>query len=141
MNASKTYYPSKEDIENNTFSGFKTSVKKVGEGNGWTQIYAPSNVNKELLKINPDTNQTYLEDLRQELSENRYAQEVMAEFGEEELGVYQKKYIQYAIDEGIRLKFSYITKWSKEDRKKYLQRTQGQCIRILGIDWDKVNDC
>jgi replicative DNA helicase len=61
----------------------------------------------------------------------------MAEFGEEEMGVYQKKYIQEAIAEGERLKYKYITKWSKEDREAYLKRTQGQCIRILGVDWDK----
>ena len=97
------------------------------------EIYAPSNVNKELLKINPDTSQTYLEDIREELSEMRYAQEVMAEFGEEELGVYQKKFIQAAIDEGIRTKFQYITKWDDEERKTYRKRTHGQCIRTLGV--------
>lgn len=135
--ASKKYFPTQEDIKNNKFSGYQIEEKPIGEGNGWTEIYAPSNVNKELLKMNPDTLQTYLEDIRDELSEMRYVQEVMAEFGEEELGVYQKKYIQAAIDEGLRLKYRYITKWSKEDREAYLKRTQGQCIRILGVDWDK----
>jgi ABC-type branched-subunit amino acid transport system ATPase component len=56
---------------------------QIGEGNGWTEVYSPSNVNKELLKINPDTQQTYLEDIHDELSEMRYEQEVMANFGEE----------------------------------------------------------
>ena len=135
--ASKKYYPTQDDIKNNRFTGYKIDEKAVGEGNGWTEIYAPSNVNKELLKINPDTLQTYLEDIRDELSEMRYVQEVMAEFGEEELGVYQKKYIYEAIKEGERLNYKYITKWSKEDREAYLKRTQGQCIRILGVDWDK----
>lgn len=135
--ASKKYYPSKEDIKNNRFSGYQIDEKKIGEGNGWTEIYAPSNVNKELLKINPDTLQTYLEDIRDELSEMRYVQEVMAEFGEEEMGVYQKKYIQQAIAEGERLKYRYITNWPKAEREAYLKRTQGQCIRLLGIDWDK----
>ena len=136
-NASKKYYPSKDDIKNNRFTGYHIDEKEAGEGNGWTEIYAPSNVNKELLKINPDTMQTYLEDIREELSEMRYTQEVMAEFGEEELGVYQKQYIYQAVEEGERLGYRYITKWSKEDRESYLKRTQGQCIRILGIDWDK----
>ena len=135
--ASKKYFPTQDDIKNNRFTGYMIDEKAVGEGNGWTEIYAPSNVNKELLKINPDTLQTYLEDIRDELSEMRYVQEVMAEFGEEELGVYQKKYIYEAIKEGERLKYRYITKWSKEDREAYLKRTQGQCIRILGVDWDK----
>ena len=137
IGASKKYYPTQDDIKNNRFTGYKIDEKAVGEGNGWTEIYAPSNVNKELLKINPDTLQTYLEDIRDELSEMRYVQEVMAEFGEEELGVYQKKYIYEAIKEGERLDYRYITKWSKQDREAYLKRTQGQCIRILGVDWDK----
>lgn len=137
IGASKKYYPTQDDIKNNRFTGYKIDEKAVGEGNGWTEIYAPSNVNKELLKTNPDTLQTYLEDIRDELSEMRYVQEVMAEFGEEELGVYQKKYIYEAIKEGERLGYRYITKWSKQDREAYLKRTQGQCIRILGVDWDK----
>lgn len=137
IGASKKYYPTQDDIKDNRFTGYKIDEKAVGEGNGWTEIYAPSNVNKELLKINPDTLQTYLEDIRDELSEMRYVQEVMAEFGEEELGVYQKKYIYEAIKEGERLGYRYITKWSKQDREAYLKRTQGQCIRILGVDWDK----
>ena len=135
--ASKKYYPPARDIADNVFNGYKIDEKAVGEGNGWTEIYAPSNVNKELLKMNPDTLQTYLQDIRDELSEIRYAQEVMAEFGEEEMGVYQKQYIQAAIAEGERLKFQYITKWPKEAREAYLNATQGQCIRTLGIDWDK----
>lgn len=139
VNASKTYKPSQEDIKNNTFSGYIVETKEIGEGNGWTEIYAPSNVNKELLKINPDTEQTYLEDIRDELSEMRYVQEVMAEFGEEEMGVYQKRFITEAIAEGSRTKFKYITKWAKEDRKSYLTRTHGQNIRILGVDWDKYS--
>lgn len=139
INASKRYYPTKDDIENNRFSGYEIKEKEIGEGNGWTEIYAPSNVNKELLKINPDTQQTYLEDIKDELSDMRYTQEVMAEFGEEEMGVYQKRFIEAAIAEGNRLKYRYITKWSKEDRKSYLSRTHGQNIRILGVDWDKYS--
>lgn len=137
QDASKKYSVTESDKKNNTFSGFEVKERKVGEGNGWTEIYAPSNVNKELLKINPDTQQTYLEDIRDELSEMRYAQEVLAEFGEEELGVYQKQFIQLAIDEGKRIGHQYITKWPADKREEYLKRTQGQNIRLLGIDWDK----
>lgn len=138
---SKLYEPLKKDIEENNFTEYQITEKKPGEGNGWTQIYAPSNVNKELLKINPDTLQTYLEDIQEELSEMRYVQEVMAQFGEEELGVYQKRFIQEAILEGERINHTYITKWKKEDRKEYLRRTKGRCIRTLGIDWDKYGAC
>lgn len=137
INASRRYSPSKDDIKNNTFSGYNMEQKEVGDGNGWTEVYAPSNVNRELLKVNPDTEQTYLEDIHDELSEMRYVQEVMAEFGEEEMGVYQKQFVKAALDEGVRTKYRYITRWPKEDRESYLQRTQGQCVRILGVDWDK----
>ena len=137
QDASKKYHVTEYDKQNNTFTGYEVKEKKVGDGNGWTEIYAPSNVNKELLKINPDTNQTYLEDIRDELSEMRYAQEVLAEFGEEELGVYQKQFIQLAIDEGKRIGHTYITKWPADKREEYLKKTQGQNIRLLGIDWDK----
>ena len=137
--ASKKYFPTQDDIKNNRFSGYEITATEIGEGNGCTEIYAPSNVNKELLKINPDTQQTYLEDIKDELSDMRYTQEVMAEFGEEEMGVYQKRFIEAAVSEGERLKFRYITKWAKEDRQSYLSRTQGQNIRILGVDWDKYS--
>ena len=137
QDASKKYFVTEKDKKDNTFSGFQITERKLGEGNGWTEIYAPSNVNKELLKINPDTQQTYLEDIREELSEMRYAQEVLAEFGEEELGVYQKQFIQLAIDEGKRINHKYITKWPADKREEYLKRTQGLNIRLLGIDWDK----
>lgn len=136
--ASKKYSPTKKDIKNNTFSGYVTSEVPQGEGNGWTEIYAPSNVNKELLKINPDTEQTYLEDIHDELSEMRYEQEVMANFGEEEMGVYQKRFIQYAINEGKRTGFKYITKWNAEDRKAYLKRTHGMCYRFLGVNFKPI---
>lgn len=136
--ASKRYSPTRKDIELNQFTGYEIEEKAPGDGNGWTEIYAPSNVNKELLKMNPDTLQTYLEDIREELSEMRYIQEVMGEFGEEEMGVYQKKYINEAIEEGRRTKHEYITKWPKEEREAYLKKTQGQNIRVLGVDWDKM---
>ena len=44
--ASKKYFPTQDDIKNNRFTGYMTEEKAVGEGNGWTEIYAPSNVNK-----------------------------------------------------------------------------------------------
>src|SRR5690606_25275812 len=75
--------------------------------NGWRQIYAPSTVNKELLKINPDTGKTYLDELKEELTELRFIQEVMAEFGEEQAGVYHKKHIDAAIQLGKDLGITY----------------------------------
>ena len=135
--ASKEYRPSEEDIKNNRFTGYQIKTREGKLGNGWVQIYAPSNVNKEVLKINPDTGQTYLEDMREEYSDMTFAQEVMAEFGEENVGVYQKKFIEAAKNEGIRADHKYITKWNADDKINYLRRTQGHNIRCLGVDWDK----
>lgn len=135
--ASKKYFPSEEDIKNNEFHGYLTKTVPGKEGNGWTEIYAPSNVNKEVLKINPETGQTYLQDMKDQYSQMVYAQEVMAEFGEENVGVYQKKFIEMAIQEGIRTNHQYITKWDAESRLEYLRATQGRNIRCLGVDWDK----
>lgn len=136
-NASKSYSVKQEDIDNFEFSEYIVTEKPAKEGNGWTEVYAPSVVNKELLKINPDTEQTYLQDIKDELSEMRYDQEVMANFGEELAGVYQKKYLEMAIAEGNRIgHVSYITDWSKEDRDRYLHEHPSN-LRYLGVDWDK----
>lgn len=101
---------------------------KMREGNGWTTIHAPSTVNPELLKVNPDTGLTYIEELRLDLTEMRFIQEVMAEFGESISGVFLKKHIDIAISHGERLKLDYAKK--KGDRVK-------KGPRILGVDWDK----
>lgn len=139
MGASRKYHVKQSDIDAFDFTEYNVIEAKKGEGNGWVEVYAPSIVNRELLKINPDTQQTYLQDIRDELSELRYEQEVMAMFGEEEMGVYQKKYIQMALDEGERLHHNvYITEWPKDKRRAYLE-SRPSCIRTLGIDWDKYS--
>lgn len=99
---------------------------KMREGNGWTTIHAPSTVNPELLKVNPDTGLTYIEELRLDLTEMRFIQEVMAEFGESISGVFLKKHIDAAVDLGRKLRVEYRTK--DFDRNG---------PRILGVDWDK----
>lgn len=132
--ASKKFYPSKDDIDNFKFTGFLESNSE--DGNGWVEVYAPSIVNKALLKINKDTNQTYLQDLKDELSEMRFVQEVLAEFGEEEMGVYQNKYIEQAIAEGKRINHRYTTDFTNEELRDYLNKARSG-PRILGIDWDK----
>lgn len=134
--ASRKYKPKEEDINNYTFTNY--IYEEYGkEGNGWTEIYAPSVVNKELLKINPDTEQTYLKDIKDELSELRYDQEVMAEFGDEELGVYQKKFIHKAIEEGKRINHTYLTKRDGIAYNEWLRHRHEKVV-ILGVDWDKV---
>lgn len=134
VNASRRYYPSKEDIEEFKFSDYLTDTNE--KGNGWCEIYAPSIVNKELLKINNDTKRTYLEDLQHELTEMRFVQEVMAEFGEEEMGVYQRKYIECAIEEGKRINYQYMDKLSREEIENYVNKTKFN-MKMLGCDWDK----
>ena len=134
--ASHKYFPSRDDIDNFKFSGFLEEHNK--EGNGWVEVYAPSIVNKALLKINKDTDQSYLQDLKDELSEMRFVQEVLAEFGEEELGVYQKRFIDKAIAEGERIKYKYITDYSEKEIEEYLLKNKTN-IRILGVDWDKYS--
>lgn len=132
--ASHRYFPSQDDIDGFKFSGYLQEDSK--EGNGWVEVYAPSIVNRELLKVNPDTEITYLEELKDELSEMRYLQEVMAEFGEEEMGVYQKKYIEKAIAEGKRIGYKYTTDFTDDELVTYLSRNRSG-PRVLGVDWDK----
>lgn len=96
--------------------------------NGWTQYYAPSFVNKKLQEINPDTGQSYIDDLKDEFPEYRYAQEVMAEFGEELAGVYQKRFIDNAVQLGNQYKVGYA----------HMKPRPKRGPRILGVDWDKV---
>lgn len=96
--------------------------------NGWREVYAPSTVNPEILKVNTDTGKTYLEELKEELTEIRYIQEVMAEFGEEEAGVYQKKHVDQAVELGKKLDIIY-----QQGESRVAKRGP----RILGVDWDK----
>lgn len=138
--SSKSYKPDPKDIKNFEFNGYIVTNSidtRKEKGNGWTEIYAPSIVNKELLKINPVTEQTYLQDIKDELSELRYDQEVMAEFGDEELGVYQKKYLQQAVQNGIDAGHKYVNKLPANEFADFIAN-RGNNIRLLGVDWDKV---
>lgn len=101
------------------------TLKHNKEGNGWAHVHAPSTVNPELMKTNPDTGKTYLDELKATLTDMRYIQEVLAEFGESEMGVYQKQYIDRAIELGKTINLSY----EETDYKK-------RGPRILGVDWD-----
>lgn len=105
------------------------------QGNGWTHIYAPSTVNRKLHEVNPDTGMTGLEELREEFTEMKYLQEVMAEFGESETGVYQKKYVDLAVQLGRQLNIVYAGDY----RGVHLQDFPRMGPRILGVDWDKKN--
>ena len=136
--ATRRFAPKQEDIDNYTFSEYViTDSRDHGEtGNGWTEIYAPSIVNEELLKINPVTEQTYLQDIKDELSELRYEQEVMANFGDEEMGVYQRKYIELAVQQGVDIGHKYLDLNSKAEIMEFNRNKNG--VLLLGIDYDKV---
>lgn len=102
----------------------------TGKVKGWAHFHKPSTVNKRLMKVNPDTGQTYMDDLKDELTDLRYLQEVMAEFGEEQSGVYAKRYIDLAIELGRHLEIKYYTV------NNPLPKSMNP--RILGVDWDIV---
>lgn len=137
--SSKSYKPNPDDIKNFEFHGYNTSYSldtREEKGNGWTEVYAPSIVNKELLKFNPVTDKTYLEDIKDELSELRYDQEVMAEFGDEEMGVYQKRFLQLALQSGIDSGHRYVDLNDREAIEEIKRNRTGPIV--LGVDWDKV---
>lgn len=98
--------------------------------NGWRHFHMPSIVNKKLLEVNPDTGQSYLADLRDELPEARFLQEVMAEFGEELQGVFQKRFLDVAVSKGKARNLKYADEHVPLP-KPYMG------IRVLGVDWDK----
>lgn len=137
--SSKSYKPNEQDIKNFEFNGYEVTTSlqtREEKGNGWTEIYSPSVVNKELLKINPITEQTYLQDIKDQLSELRYDQEVMAEFGDEEMGVYQKKFIHAAVKSGAESKHRYVDINDTDAIAEILRDRTGPIV--LGVDWDAV---
>jgi len=137
VNATYKYKPNKEDIANFKFTGYEKETNKKS-GNGWTQIYSPSVVNDKLLKVNPETDKTYLEDLKDELTEIRFLQEVMAEFGEEIQGVYRNVDIDWVIQESERIDYQYIDNLPISKQMEILDSNRYSPM-VLGIDWDKYN--
>lgn len=146
VGATKTYSYDDEATEKNGRVSYKKSIKpfkmnsdgtyklnkagqKMRDGNGWTTVHAPSTVNPELLKVNPDTGLTYMEELQLDLTEMRFVQEVMAEFGESISGVFLKKHIDQAVELGREMKIDYVTRREERPRRKG--------PRIMGVDWDK----
>ena len=65
--------------------------------------------------------------LKEELTEVRFVQEVMAEFGEEARGVYLKTHLDKAVELGQLLNIEY-------QHTNFPRRGP----RILGVDWDKM---
>lgn len=131
--SSVSYTVSDDDVKNFEFNGF---IKKTKEkGNGWTEIFAPSLVNKTILEINPETNQTYLEDIRDSLTAIRFEQEVMAEFGDMEMGVYKKVLLDLAYEFGSKIRTKYWDDYKKDERKEFFDNRHTK-ILLAAIDWD-----
>lgn len=111
---------------------------KNPNGNGWTEFFAPSTVNKKVFELNPDTGLRYIDEFRNELTEERFEQEVMAGFGEEAGGVFLKRYIDKAKDNGRKLGISkYYDELTPEEQLEWRQKNAFN-KKIIGVDWDKV---
>lgn len=102
------------------------------ENLGWTHIHRTSLVSPQIHDINPDNKLglTYLEELKQQLTELEFLHEVMAEFAENQKSLFQKRFLDIAIKKGRDLKWTYY------DRTKEIPLKRGP--RILGCDWDKA---
>jgi replicative DNA helicase len=80
---------------------------------GWHEFYYPT-------MVNPEWSPKMEEELRKIYSEQGYIHEVLAEFGDETIGVFKKEFIDRA-----RKPYHYITQPTK------------RAIRSIGVDWDK----
>jgi hypothetical protein len=80
---------------------------------GWTEFYYPS-------MVNPEWDETMEKELRAMFStEVAWQHEVLAEFGEETIGVFKKEFID-------RAKADY----------RYIKSSTNKNIRVAGVDWD-----
>jgi replicative DNA helicase len=86
------------------------------EDSGWTEFYYPT-------MVNPEWNDAMEKELRSMFSEQGYIHEVLAEFGDETIGVFKKEYIDRA-----RAQYNYIN------------MPNHKALRIVGVDWDKYGD-
>jgi len=102
------------------------------ENIGWAHIHRSSLVSKENHMVNPDNKQglTYLEELKQQLTEIEFMHEVMAEFGESQKGLFQKRFIDEAINKGRSIGWRYRRIGGVPPKKRG--------PRILGVDWDRA---
>jgi hypothetical protein len=100
---------------------------------GWTHSHVPSTVNKTLYDINPENKMglTYMEEMEMQMTQLEFLQEVMAEFGDNQRSLFQKRFLDQAIALGKEkdLKYDDVTK------EKPIKRGP----RILGVDWDRAS--
>lgn len=60
----------------------------------------------------------------------------MANFGDQERGVYQKRFIQAAVEEGRLCKHKYIDLTSEEEIKAFNRMQKGPVV--MAVDFDKI---
>ena len=97
-------------------------VKKVRKnGNGWVQFHFPS-------MVLPSWDEKLEAEMRSLFTEEGYIREVLAEFGEQEGGVYNNDYIEIAKNTGYTYK-------DMKGRDLPIDNP-----RIIGVDWDKATN-
>ncbi len=92
----------------------------------WSEHHYPSSINPEWQKVDPETGKTVEEMLRGELTEQAWIFEVIADFGQETAGVFNKDFIDRA-----KKKYKYYSTTEKPDNNN---------LRVIGVDWDKMGD-
>lgn len=101
----------------------------VGSIPGWTEHYAwagmvnpdwTPGMSENLRMVNPDWSVDMEAELRATFSDQGYLHEILADFGEETVGVFKKAYIDRA-----------------RKRYEYIEKRYSAAPMILGVDWDK----
>jgi len=87
--------------------------KHVGEI--WTEFYYPSTVL-------PSWSEEMAKEWRMNLDEDAWEHEVMANFGQETIGVFNKEFIDRA-----------------KKRYAYVESVNYKAVRVMGVDWDKYS--
>ena len=90
---------------------------------GWKEYHVPTTKS-------PNWTPELERQLRAELPALKFEQEVMANFGEQEEGVFPKRFIDSALARGIEARLTYYDEKNPPPKRK-------DCPRILGVDWDK----
>lgn len=108
-------YPDAGIIMSSTPTGKRQSFWKTCQDLQWKEFHYPS-------YVNPNWSTRHEETFREALSQAGYRHEIEAEFGEQEEGVYQVKYVDHAKTE-----YTY----------KDMRWTAGWCYTI-GVDWNDV---
>lgn len=103
-----------ETSKTHTYNANLLCVHNCQPGSGWEEFYYPT-------MVNPEWSPRMERELRSMYSEQGYVHEVLAEFGDETVGVFKKAHIDRARRE-----------------YPYVQIPNYSAIRAVGVDWDKL---